>query len=261
MSARPRLLLDLGNTRLKWALVPPGGALGAVQAEPHHDRPAELFLAREWPVVSEVWLSAVPRLADPAAWSAAVQTRCGFAPHCVQSAAEWQGLRNCYAEPQRLGVDRWLAMVALWQRLRGSFLVVSAGTALTVDRVAADGGHRGGIIAPGYGSTLAALLKVTATAAQALPALPADRLGQGSEAAIRQGALFAALGAIDRCRALPDADPAEQLVLTGGDAATLHPHLGTAWQMSSDLVLEGLLALATDPLAAYTARLQQRWPA
>ena len=244
MSALPRLLLDLGNTRLKWALVAPGETLGAVQAEPHHDRPAELFLAREWPAVSAVWLSAVPRLADPAAWGAAVRTHCGLAPHCVQSAAEWQGLRNCYAEPSRLGVDRWLAMVALWRRLRGPFLVVSAGTALTVDRVAADGAHRGGIIAPGYGSTLASLLKITATDAQTLPALPADRLGQGSEAAIRQGALFAALGAIDRCRALPDADPAERRVLTGGDAATLHCHLGAEWQRLPDLVLEGLLALA-----------------
>ena len=91
MSALPRLLLDRGNTRLKWALVAPGETLGAVQAEAHHDHPAERLLALEWPAVSAVWLSAVPRLADPAAWTAAVQARCGVTPDkvCFLSSNCW----------------------------------------------------------------------------------------------------------------------------------------------------------------------------
>jgi type III pantothenate kinase len=189
----------------------------------------------------------VPRLADPAGWSAAVLAHCGLLPNFAQSAAEWRGLRSAYAEPARLGIDRWLAMVALWQQLRGPFVVVSAGTALTVDRVAADGRHRGGIIAPGYGSTLASLLKITATPGDASAAAEADHLGTSSESAIRQGALFSALGAVERCLQLPDRDPQEARILTGGDATALQAHLSGDWSLRPELVLEGLLALATAP--------------
>lgn len=240
-----KLLLDLGNTRLKWAFW--DGQLGPVQAQLHGDRPLELFLAQTWPRLDAVWLSAVPRLADREAWNAAVLAHCGLLPMFAQSAAEWRGLRSAYAEPARLGVDRWLAMVALWQRLRGPFVVASAGTALTVDRVAADGRHLGGIIAPGYGSTLASLLKVTATPGQLPLAFDPRSLGTSSESAIHHGALFSALGAVERCLHLPDADPAEQRVLTGGDSPALRPHLPGAWELHPELVLEGLLALATAP--------------
>lgn len=237
-----KLLLDLGNTRLKWALW--DGALGPVRAELHQDRPLDLFLAQVWPAVEEVWLAAVPRLADAEGWNAAVLAHCGLLPKFAHSRADWRGLRSAYAEPQRLGIDRWLAMVALWQQGCAPFLVVSGGTALTVDRVAADGRHLGGIIAPGYGSTLASLLKVTATPGQPPPSFDPRALGTSSESAIRQGALFAALGAVERCLQLPGVDPGEQRILTGGDALVLQAHLPGTWSLRPELVLEGLLALA-----------------
>ncbi|MDP3856768.1 MAG: type III pantothenate kinase [Stagnimonas sp.] len=240
-----KLLLDLGNTRLKWAVW--DGVLGPVRAEPHRDRPLDVFLAQAWPAVEAVWLSAVPRLADPAGWNAAVLAHCGLLPQFAHSIAEWRGLRSAYAEPQRLGIDRWLAMLALWQQLRAPFVVVSAGTALTVDRVAADGRHLGGIIAPGYGSTLASLLKVTATPGRPTVVGAADQLGTSSETAIRQGALFAAVGAVERCLSLPGTDPTERRILTGGDAAALQAQLPGHWERRPELVLEGLLALATAP--------------
>lgn len=237
-----KLLVDVGNTRLKWALW--DGELKLGEPLLHQGDPWTAFAAQAWPAVAEVWLSAVPRLGDAGRWQAVVQARCGLAPRLPRSVAQWQGLRNAYPQPERLGIDRWLAMVAVWQQRRGPFVVLSAGTALTFDRVDREGRHRGGLIAPGYGSTLANLLQVTATATPA--AVPADPLGLGtnSETAIRQGALFAALGAVEHGLRAPGADPDETLVLTGGDAALLLPQLPGSWQLRPQLVLEGLLALS-----------------
>lgn len=237
-----KLLVDVGNTRLKWALW--DGALQTGEPLPHGGDPWAVFAVQRWPAVQEVWLSAVPRLGEAARWQAVVQASCGIAPQLPRSRAEWRGLRNVYPQPERLGIDRWLAMVAVWSQQRGPFAVLSAGTALTFDRVDREGRHLGGIIAPGYGSALASLLQVTATATPA--AVPADPrgLGTSSETAIRQGALFAALGAVEHCLRAPGADPDELLVLTGGDAAKLLPQLPGVWQRRPQLVLEGLLALS-----------------
>lgn len=237
-----KLLVDVGNTRLKWALW--DGELKLGEPLPHGGDPWAVFAGQRWPAVREVWLSAVPRLGEAARWQAVVQTACGIAPQLPRSRGEWQSLRNVYPQPERLGIDRWLAMVAAWHQLRGPFVVLSAGTALTLDRVDREGRHLGGIIAPGYGSALASLLQVTATATPA--AVPADPrgLGTNSETAIRQGALFAALGAVEHGLRAPGADPDETLVLTGGDARLLLPQLPGSWQLRPQLVLEGLLALS-----------------
>lgn len=235
------LLLDLGNTRLKWALW--DSALGPLQAQVHQDRAIDCFLARDWPAVQSVWIAAVPRLADRAGWTAAVQSRLGLAPRFAESAAEWRGLRNAYAEPQRLGIDRWLAMVALWAERPGPFAMLSAGTALTFDRVDARGQHLGGLIAPGFGQMLQTLRQVTAV--QGDEALPdyGPQLGRSSVEAIRQGAWFAAQGVIAQALSAPGAVPDERLVVTGGDAELLK--LGPEWQRRPGLVLEGLSTLAT----------------
>jgi type III pantothenate kinase len=235
------LLLDIGNTRLKWALW--DGALQAAPPQPHGDQPVELFRQRQWPAVGQVWISCVPRLRDEAQWRAAVRERCGLDPAIVRAQAEWRGLRSAYPQPEKLGVDRWLGMVAAWAEARTPFCVLGAGTALTFDRVAADGRHGGGLIAPGFGSMQNALLNVTVTPPGAQPHVYDDRLGSDSESAIRQGAWFAAQGVIERAlHAAPAAD--ERRIVTGGDAASLAPALGAGWSLRPHLVLEGLLALA-----------------
>lgn len=235
------LLLDVGNTRLKWALW--DGALKVGKAVPHAGQPIASFTGGHWPHAEQVWISCVPRLRDEVAWANAVQQVCGLPPHLVTASAEWQGLHNRYVEPRKLGVDRWLGMVALWSERRAPFCIVGAGTALTFDRVDAQGLHRGGLIAAGFGSMQQALLKVTVTDASESPTYHAG-LGENSEAAIRQGAFFAAMGVIERALRAPGADAAEQRIITGGDAPALLPHLGAGWTHRPHLVLEGLAALA-----------------
>lgn len=236
------LLLDVGGTRLKWATW--DGVFQFGDAVVHQDKPLELFARQTWRGVSAVWISLVPRVQDIAGWTTAVQQQCGLAPQFARSQAEWCGLRSAYAQPDKLGVDRWLALVALWNQQKTSFCVISAGTALTFDRVNAQGQHMGGIIAPGFGSMHRALLEATRTAMNDVPHRYDDQLGRDSVSAIRQGAYFAATGVIGHALRAPGADSAERRIITGGDASALLPSLGDSWEHRPCLVLEGLLALA-----------------
>lgn len=239
------LLLDVGNTRLKWALW--DDQFKQIEAIVHEDDPVAVFARSDWPRVEQVWIACVPRLRDEARWREAVHNRCGLDPHIVISPAQWKGLNNAYAEPHKLGVDRWLSMAALWNERWAPFCVVGAGTALTFDRVDGQGQHLGGLIAPGLGSAQQSLLQVTVTLSSPTAASAYHQgLGQHSEEAIRQGSFFAARGVIEHALRAPHADAREQRFITGGDAETLLPHLGEGWTHRPHLVLEGLLALARD---------------
>jgi type III pantothenate kinase len=233
------LLLDIGNSRLKWAEVREGQLhFGAAIA---HGGDAAACIAGLPPLrVDAVWVAQVLGPAQEAALIVAVQARWGVTPRLARSSARLGTLINAYAEPQRLGVDRWLALLALHREAPGAFAVASAGTALTLDRVADGGQHLGGIIAPGLHTAQQATLGATRFATRDLASAYTDGLGRDTEAAVRQGALLACVGALERgCAGLPEG---ARRVLTGGDAATLLPLL-PGWQHRPHLVLEGLLAM------------------
>ena len=236
------LLIDVGSTRLKWATW--DGQFQFGDALAHAEKPLEIFSTLSLTKVSAVWISLVPRMGDVEGWSAAVQQKFGIAPHFVQSRAEWRGMRSAYSQPEKLGVDRWLALVALWNEQPSAFCVVSAGTALTVDRVNAQGQHLGGVIAQGFGSMHRSLLSATLTTFSDTGHRYGPELGQDSLAAIAQGTFFATIGVIGNALRAPGADPAERRIITGGDSAALIPYLTGPWQHRPHLVLEGLLALA-----------------
>lgn len=241
-----KLLIDIGNTRLKWAWLR-DGALGATQAAVHDGAPARCISELPHEPVDDVWISSVMGSAHEAAIGDAVRTRFGLAPQFARTRAEWRGLRNAYREPERLGVDRWLTMIAAWHRQRGAAAIASAGTALTVDLVSADGQHRGGIIAAGLGSQLRTMLATTRFPTRNLDGTPfRDVLGDDTESCVRQGALFACIGAIEQVAR--HADPGALCLLTGGDAPALQIALDTKWEHRPQLVLEGLQALASDAL-------------
>ena len=133
-----------------------------------------------------------------AALGEAIRTHYGVAPQIARTAREWRGLRNAYREPERLGVDRWLAMVAVWHDRHGKACVVDAGTALTADVIADDGCHRGGFIAGGLATQQIAVLGATRFATRDQEARYDGGLGNDTESCVRQGAMLACLGAIDR---------------------------------------------------------------
>ncbi len=244
---RKLLLIDVGNSRLKWAHAC-GGVLSVGAAIEHHGDTAGAFAQIEAGVVDAVWIADVTGGDLRAALRQAVVARCQREPHFAASELRRAGLVCAYSQPQRLGVDRWLMLLAAWTQAHTASCVVSAGTALTFDAIDSRGRHLGGIITPGLRAMQQAVLVTTRFDAAGPRRDYSDALGDDTEACVRQGALHAVVGLIERLT-LRYGDGAA-CWLSGGDAAALLPHLTSVWNSHSDLVLEGLLALAMDDATA-----------
>ncbi len=234
-------LFDLGNTRLKCAPLQAEGSLGAVQAHAHVDHagrfaaalPARGAVAYVASVArSELRLELLDALSRRFERIAIARTERAFA-----------GLRIAYADPGKLGVDRFLAMLGARAQAPGAALVVGVGTALTLDLVAADGRHHGGRIAP------SPTLMRTALHAR-VPQLPAAggayaEFADDTEPALASGCEGAALGLIERSLAAASTvlGATPRLCLHGGGADALRTHL-VAVAPEAPLVLLGLACWA-----------------
>ena len=234
------LLLDVGNSRLKWALAR-GGRIRRTGAVAHRGAPARAVRALRLPRVEAVWMSHVVGPHE-AQLRAAIRRRFAVAPHVARTRKSCGGLRIAYATPSRLGVDRWLAMLALWSAGHRSFCIANAGTALTFDAVDARGRHRGGLIAPGLATAWNAVRGATRFALPPAASRYTRSLGADTEACVRQGALYACAGLVERAAR----ESGGRRFLAGGDAKALKPHLEGQWTLVPDLVLKGLLAYARE---------------
>jgi type III pantothenate kinase len=245
-------LVDVGNTRVKWALfdrdrlVRPGGAVhrGSIDAALN--------------ALEAVLPPGVERIivANVAGEDMAQRLRAsvgGRAPvEFVACTAERFGVRCAYAEPSRLGVDRWIAVLAAHSRAAGAACVIDAGTAVTFDAVDGTGAHLGGLILPGPHLLATALDRSTsdigATPLAAVAPKGLDLLGKSTATGVGHGAMLALAAALDRAvrtvaAALGAAPP---VYLTGGDAMQLREWLETRVEQRADLVLEGLALFAAE---------------
>lgn len=240
------LLLDIGNSRIK-AAIARGDVLTPLPTVAHEgDAIAAIAALPDLDTSTPVWISHVLGAATEARLSEAVQARWSRAPHYARSTAELSGLRNAYREPERLGVDRWLVMLAAWvEAPHQAAVIIDAGTALTADVLDASGQHRGGFIAAGLLTSQRAVLGATRFGTRDANASYDTGLGLDTEACVRQGAMLGCLGAIDRAAGIADiAGISAQRWITGGDAPTLLSGLDAGWRHRPLLVLEGLRALA-----------------
>lgn len=233
------LLLDVGNSRVKWAVFD-GKGLRAPEARPHEGKPGALLETVGLPLTDAVWVANVMGEAHEGPIADAIDAQCGARAQFARTRRDWSGLRVAYGQPERLGVDRWLSMAAIWIETEKPFCVVNAGTALTFDEVRRAGRHAGGLIAPGLTTALQAVRGATRFALDAQTGAFSEGLGTDTESCVRQGALYACAGLVERAAR----DVLGTRVLTGGDAETLRPHLGKGWTVRPHLVLEGLLAYA-----------------
>ena len=243
----PDLLIDIGNSRVKWALTPPhhAGALAEDEAAAHQGDPAGIVALLPECRPARIAVSQVLGAEVGARLGLALQSRYGIAPVLARVRPDHCGLRIAYADPARLGVDRWLAMLAARRlSLAQPVIIAMAGTALTLDVVDAHGRHLGGFIAPGLHTARRAMLASTRFDHQPGQEDPAG-LGATTEACVASGARLACLGALDRGAALAPANA--QKWIGGGDAATLAPDLPN-WRVVPNPVLSGLMAMleATD---------------
>ncbi|MHA7817770.1 MAG: type III pantothenate kinase [Pseudohaliea sp.] len=247
MRAGPILQLDLGNSRLKWRLIDGGGdcgtdtVLGRGACAPGD----EAWLAQP-AAVAAVQVASVASDAAEAALAGRVRDCLGLEPWFARAAAQRGDLVNSYAEPARMGADRWLAMVAARARCKQRLCVVDAGSALTIDLVAADGRHEGGYIIPGTALMARALLADTGRVR--FEAGRADSLapGQSTAACVHRGISLAQAGALQL--ALSEAaagGEAPLLVVSGGGGEALLALLGLPGaEYRQDLVFEGLAIAA-----------------
>jgi len=235
------LLIDIGNSRVKWALAD-GPRLAGLRAAPHGGQPARALRTLRLPRADVVWLAHVLGPVHEQRLQKILHERYGIRPRIARSQKEWGGLQVAYPAPARLGVDRFLAMLGLWATTKKPFCVAMAGTALTFDAVDARGRHLGGLIAPGLTTAWNALRDATRFELPRTPGRYARGLGRNTEQCVRQGTLFTCAGTIERAaRAVRG-----PRFLSGGDAATLRPHLEGTWRERPHLVLEGLLAYARE---------------
>ena len=242
-----RLLLDLGNTRLKWALqAQPEGWLARGAVDWREDTMAGLQLA--WsglPRPDTVIAASVVDAVREALVAEVVGSLFARAPGWWRTPASACGVRNAYAEPQRLGVDRFLAMVAAYADGRAPCVLAGVGTALTLDALASDGRHLGGLIAPGPQLMRQSLLDATAKVRLDRPGEILE-LADNTADAVVSGCFQAAAALIERfaTRMAARLDGAPTLILGGGDAATLMPLLSLPARLSQDSVLRGLAVWA-----------------
>lgn len=255
----PFLAVDIGNTRLKWALYPHGApgvqptASGAEFLEnidkladgewaslPQPDRMLGCCVAgdavkrRVEEQMEELWLV-------PAHW-------------VVASAAE-AGLVNGYDHPTRLGSDRWVAMIGARHRMLAQgaarpMVVVMVGTAVTVEAIDAHGRFLGGFILPGHGIMLRAL--ESGTAGLHVPTGEVREFPTNTSDALTSGGTFAISGAIERMvqhvRERCGAEPA--CYMTGGAGWKMAPHMLERFELVESLIFDGLLVIAGARAAA-----------
>jgi type III pantothenate kinase len=247
------LAVDVGNTRLKWALydVPrPNAALVAHGAE---------------------FLENIDKLAE-GSWSALpVPTRmlgCSVAADAIKRRVEEQmeelwdvsaqwvvassgeaGIVNRYDHPTRLGADRWVAMIGARHRMLAAgrarpIVVVMVGTAVTVEAVDAEGAFLGGFILPGHGIMLRAL--ESGTAGLHVPTGEVREFPTNTSDALTSGGTFAIAGAIERMvqhvRQHCGEDPVRYM--TGGAGWKMAPHMSMSFELVESLIFDGLLVLA-----------------
>lgn len=250
------LLVDIGNTRVKWARFD-GRKLGSLQAASHSGWGGEDYARRvigsvrglERIVVASVAGDRVKRSVTLAARRARAP-----APEFVTSQRRGGGVTVGYVEPWRLGVDRFVASIGAFHLAKGKpVVVVGVGTAMTIDLVDAHGRHRGGAIIPAPTLMVHTLLKNTdgiRRRAQGGVGGGNSLFGRSTRAAIMQGSRYAAAALIDRAvgeaRALVGGRK-PLVMLTGGGAPSVRPLVRSTCSSIPDLVLQGLAALCEQP--------------
>ena len=233
------LLVDLGNTRLKWAVgddlgISTGSAIN--NSELHQNSLEQCWQAIEPPKQVAVSCVGSKQLFDLLI-SVANELWPGIPVTRAKSLPSEFGVTNAYQMPEKLGIDRWLSMIAAYQLYQTSLCIVSCGTAITVDVIDASGKHLGGLIAPG----LRLMKEALATGTENLISLESDEgfgLATNTHAAIKNGSLSAACGLIEFV--LTKQSEKVRLVLTGGDAETIAAQLSQSFIIEPDLVLKGL---------------------
>ncbi len=162
------------------------------------------------------------------------------------------GVTACYEELSHLGVDRWLSMLAAYNEYKTACIVISAGTALTIDYISSDGLHLGGAIAPGLEMMRKALFSGTSNVKLESLTLPQTWLpGCDTVPCVQAGVAGAVEGLLEKALNYSPSDcyaqngesafrSSRSVFVTGGDRNVIAPWCGNEARVRESLVLQGL---------------------
>ena len=247
------LAIDVGNTRLKWALYEspaPGAALVAQGAEflDHIERLSEGAWAK---------LAEPVRMLGCVVAGDAVKRRVEEQMELWDVSAQWvvasaqeAGLTNGYDHPTRLGCDRWVAMIGARHRMLSQgperpLVVVMVGTAVTVEAIDAQGRFLGGFILPGHGIMLRAL--ESGTAGLHVPTGEVCLFPTNTSDALTSGGTYAIAGAVERMvqHVIAHCGSEPACMMTGGAGWKMAPSMGRPFDLVDNLIFDGLLEVAS----------------
>jgi len=157
--------------------------------------------------------------------------------------ARFKELKNCYSDTQQMGIDRWLAMVAGWDKYQSALCVVACGTALTIDAIDMDGNHLGGYIIPGIELMQRALIINTERINISVQNQAFLDYAKNTQNAVNNGILLATVAMIDRVvnKLSNDSNCNPKCIISGGMAELIKPLLEYSFEHEPNLVLCGLL--------------------
>ncbi|WP_456374885.1 type III pantothenate kinase [Thiolapillus sp.] len=235
------LFVDLGNSRIKWM-----SASGQVQqAVEYTERGLHGVLDRVWgkrPQPGRIWLATVASTESEHMLRDWIQQHWRKQPRIIPVQSSACGVSCGYVQPEQLGVDRWMAIIAAHKIFPAGVCVVDCGTATTLDVVDDRGNHLGGYILPGLQMMHQSLLQGTAMrpAGEFMDALEwGNSTASCIHLGIRKSLLALIEQSVERLQAAGVCDPG--LVLTGGASSLITSHLQLAFEQRESLVLEGMM--------------------
>lgn len=240
------LLVDLGNTRLKWALYQ-NDILQTIDKVSYKTTSLAQVLTRYWSSIippEKIILASVSKTEyfDICQhWIAQHWPETQIT--IIQASANYKALQNAYAEPSRLGIDRWLNLIAVYEKQLLPALIIDAGTAITIDMIDPYAYHQGGLTLPGIQALYQALLQNTPLSSQILQdnSFILGELAHNPEQGIQWGIHTMLIATIERLfldyqKHYPDL----KCILTGGDADSLKQYLKIPVLVDTNLIFQGL---------------------
>ena len=242
------LLLDVGNSRLKWGVLDDGDIrrTGHISQQKIREQGLAELTTKLPRRVDAVRASNVAGTSFATRLSGVIGLHCNADIHFARSQKRGWGVTNSYRQPRRLGVDRWVALIGAWAEMESACLIVDAGTAVTLDAIDDSGMHLGGQIIPGVETMLGSLSLATSdiplvktSSKQAAGEI--RMFGRNTAAAVREGTQNAVAGAIERAiRTLRSSGYDPTIILTGGGASRILGALDEVPLHRPNLVLNGL---------------------
>ncbi len=239
-----KLLIDIGNSRIKWTTLD-SGRFTESHSFDRKKTGIKTSFTNEWKELADIDAIFVSNVGgDKVAehltdWS---EKKWQLTPKFITSEQKRFGVTNAYQQADKLGVDRWLALIAARQHARQATCIIDCGTAITIDVVTKYGAHQGGMILPGITLMREALTSNTSNITDVLEESEFKTLAVNTQSAILSGTLYMVTASLER---IVD-DLNEQFnnrirfIITGGDAVLVMPLLPSFIAHYPDIVLKGL---------------------